>query len=228
MTARDRLSHLEREMASLSALLRDKQNASPGSDQAGPGQINAAHTLDNEEDDEQDQADIADASTPSHLRLLFNDFAVGFHDYAGVESNANIGELHKRSMSVGRAKLGPLLPSREEVMRFAGFTSDWMTLYHTLFPAFFAFRTGEQLTINYDRMNDQGVHPVVLAMYLLSVAITAQQVPSESVPATLYRGRGVASFVDAVCRTVEQVVVKSDALLSTLEGLETAMLFVRL
>jgi hypothetical protein len=34
--------------------------------------------------------------------------------------------------------------------------------------------------------------------------------------------------VDAVCRTVEQVVIKSDALVGTLEGLETAMLFVRL
>jgi hypothetical protein len=196
-------------MASLAALVRDKQAApSPGLD---PTSV-AARPLDDSEDDV-DPTDIPDTDPPSHLRLLFDDFAVSFEEDKADERNRSANGLYLRSIESARAKLQPLIPSKEEVTRLAGFASDWMTLYYALFPAFFAFRTGEQLTSNHERMHDHGQHPVMLAMYLLSLAITAQQVPADSVPLTLYGGRGVPKFVDAVCRTVGKESLETTPLL---------------
>ena len=225
MTARDRISHLEREMASLSALVKDRQEGiSSKSDEAS----NVPEAVYDDVENEGDHASIGDDQPPSHLRLLFYNIAIDTNSQERKNLDQPFSNLSKGFMHAARAKLQPLLPSEEDVLRIAPFASDWLALYHSLFPSFFGLRSGNQLIINYERMHEPQVHPVAVAMYLLSVAITAQQINSESSRPSFNGGRSATSFVDAVCRTVEQTIVSNNALAGSVEGLETSMLFIRL
>lgn len=212
-------------MASLAAVVRDRQTTFSGT----PSVSGADNALFDELEGELDSGEIEGASPPSHLRLLFDNFEQETPESGGSsDTGQEVDRLFTSLMQIARAKLQQLLPSIEEVALIADYASDWMSLYYTLFPAFFAFRTGDQLVSNHERMLEQDVHPVELARYLLSIAITAQQVPVQNMSVSLYRGHGVTRFVDAVCRTVEHNIIGNNALVGTLEGLETAMLYVRL
>lgn len=212
-------------MASLAALVRERQSGSSSGPSTGE-EINEGSVTYDDLAGELERIEVENTSPPSHVRLLFDKFAV--EDDGDSEGDRQSRRLYTSFMRLARSKLQPLIPSREQVSLVAQYASHWMPLYHSLFPPVFAFRTGEQLVVNYDRMRSQDVHPVPLAMFLLSVAITAQQMPSESVPASFHGGQGVRRFIDAVCRSVDQTIIGNNALAGSPEGLETAMLYVRL
>lgn len=227
MTARERIGRLERNMNSLVELLNEK-HAAPSSYEPGAPE----DRVDTSNDDFHGDLDVSDtehAALPSHLRLLFDNFI----DEPATARGQTRGDLRsvkllKAIEQKARARLLPLLPSHEQVLRISSHAAEWMDLYYTLFPPSFASSTAYQLVDNYGRMSRGEVSPVILAMYLLSLAISAQQVPSTSMPTDFFGGRGVGRYADVVCRTVEQVIISSDALASTADALETAMLCVRL
>ena len=103
-----------------------------------------------------------------------------------------------------------------------------MAVYYELFPTSSTLCKVESFLADYDKMLDPQTQPATLAKYLLSVAITAQQIPSDNLPVDLYGGSGVENFVEAVCGAVDENIVSSNALTGTVEGLEAAMLYVRL
>ncbi|KAK4539351.1 hypothetical protein LTR36_011008 [Oleoguttula mirabilis] len=224
--ARDRIGHLERTVASLVTLVRTKSHAPPPSG-TRPSGNGGGGAFSNDLGDELERPEVDETTPPSHLRLLFDDFKAGPQDHEDIDGDRRSMRLVKSSIDMARVQLQPLLPSREDVLQIAKYASDWMTLYHTLFPAFFAFHTGDGLIVHYDRMHNDDVDPVTLAVYLLSLAITAQQVPPNTIPTQFHGGQGVPRFVDAVCRAVEHTIVGNDALAGSVEGLEAAMLYVR-
>ncbi|KAH8652236.1 hypothetical protein BX600DRAFT_472166 [Xylariales sp. PMI_506] len=242
-SARDRLGVLEQQMASLAALVRDRSGreglqVSSSTSSEDPHQqtppslrhVVVQGGMENIGNELDGRGDIGDTNNPpSHLRFLFDDFdllQLGDADNgAGVQRSIRTSDDYTR---IARVNLQALLPSRDEIQSIAGFASDWMVLYHSLFPAYFTFRSGEQLVSSYDRMRHPEAHPVVLSMYLVSVAITTQQLGPEGVDPTFWRGHGESKFVSAVCRVVSRTVVENDTLLATVQGVEAAMLFIRL
>ncbi len=172
--------------------------------------------------------DVKDSRPPYHLRLLFEDFGMYSTDIENGHAPTPPDTKFKQFVKTAREKMQSLLPSREEIEQLVGFAPSWMALYHTLFPTFFTLRAGQHFVTDYDRMHDPDVDPIVLAMYILSVAITVQQICPELVAPAFFHGQGVASFVAVVCQVVGQTVIANDALVGTVQGIETAMLYFRL
>ena len=215
LTADDRLGHLERELSSLTALLRERQDGlSPNARHV----TGVARSSDDEARDDSNLGHVDDSRPPYHLRLLFEDFGMYSADGENGDTKAPTNRNFKHFVSAARARMQRLLPSREEIEQLVAFAPDWMALYHTLFPAFFTLRAGQHLVADYDRMNGPEVDLIPLTMYLLSVAITVQQMCPKSANSTFFRGQGVASFVTVVCQVVEQTLSENDALVATVPG----------
>lgn len=241
-TPRDRISHLEQQVASLTALLSGRSNTSalefsptPDRDGYDSDHHTAFAYIEHEaiSDDLDHRDDIGGIQNPSsHLRVLFDHFDL--HQLDDAVSVHRGKEQAQSAMHANHYNIEPwtdlqaLLPSREEIQSIAGFASNWMALYHSLFPAYFTFRSGHHLVDNYDRMRDPQVHPIVLSTYLISVAITTQQLGLEGASHKVWQGYGAKRFVDAVCRLVSRTVIQNDAISGTAQWVETAMLFIRL
>lgn len=226
MTARERIGRLEQNMSSLVELLSEKQAVTSSSVHHLEESLATATAEDLGSG--LTAPETENATLPSHLRLLFDDF---LDDSSMAHSNSQQSSRSTRLLATAkqnaRLRLQPLLPSREEVSRISHYASDWMDLYYALFPPSFAYHTREQLVNNYDRMHAREASPVTLAMYLLSVAITAQQVPTDVLP-TYFESQGVHKYVDAVCRTVQHTLIDNSALAASADALEAAMLCIRL
>lgn len=224
-STRERLAVLEGQISALSNLVRANHehalaNASIQHEDtralsAGPSDDHALeHT--------------ADVAPPTHLRLIFHDLDAGDNHADDLERQRRAATVQTAYSAQALERLRPLLPSRAAVAKIAVHASDWMTLYHDLFPAFFTVRSGDQVVNNYDHMCSTDVQPVPLAMYLLSLGISAQQVPQSHLPVSMQTVQKVKSFVDQICYTVKQTIIDNDVLAATVEGLETCMLFIRL
>ncbi|KAI1611865.1 hypothetical protein EDD36DRAFT_419735 [Exophiala viscosa] len=223
-SAKQRISQLEREMASLSELVRDKQNPLTGSKTPGFGP-----TPPDELEDEPYDEDVDDTRPPAHLQLLFDHLdgedRTSKHQTLGQPSRG-ASEAVKRN---ARSRLQLLLPSADEVWQVTEFAPAWMSFYHSLFPTFFAYRTGEQLRLNYDPMCSPDARPTSVAMYLVYLAITSQQLPTDRmVQGPFAKYRSVEDFVDSVCTTVRETIVDNDDFAGTEEGLELTVIFIRL
>lgn len=171
-------------------------------------------------------AEVEGTSPPTHLSLLFDNFS-------SVVSDVRHGEIGRQItqtpwLSLARTKLGRLLPSREHIATISAYAEAWMAVYYELFPTSSALCKAESLLADYDKMLNPHAQPATLAKYLLSVAITAQQIPPNNLPVDFYGGQGVENFVEAVCTVVDDKIVSSNALAGTVEGLDAAMLYVRL
>lgn len=171
-------------------------------------------------------SEMEGTSPPTHLSLLFDSFS-------SVLPDVRHGKMDRQTpqipwLSLARTKLGRLLPSREHIATISGYAEAWMAVYYELFPTSSTLCKAASFLADYDKMLDPQAQPATLAKYLLSVAITAQQIPSNNVPADLYGSQGVENFVEAVCGAVDDKIVSSNALAGTVEGLEAAMLYVRL
>ena len=224
ISAKERISQLEREMASLAELVRDQQNPSVGSKTPGFGP-----TPPDELEDEPYDEDADDTRPPAHLQLLFEDLdgetRTPTHHALGQPSRG-ASEAVKRNV---RAKLQLLLPSQDEVWQITEFAPAWLAFYHSLFPAFFACRTGEQLRLNYEHMCRPDANPTSVAMYLIYLAITSQQFPTDRmVQRPFAKYQSVEEFVNSVCTTVRETIVDNDDLAGTAEGLELTVSFIRL
>ncbi|RDW71638.1 hypothetical protein BP6252_08201 [Coleophoma cylindrospora] len=222
-TARDRIERLEREVALLTGVVRD-QNAlpSPRPQQIGAGDNTYSDEL------EMDRAPISGATGPSHLRFLFNNFLVNTPENEKSKADQQSSRLLEECMNRARLRLQSLIPTREEVTAIATYASAWMPLYHALFAPICALESAEQLIVYYDQAHDSSVQPVALAMFLLSVAITVQQVPPDDISSSFYKGLGTRSFVEDVSRAVDATIVANSAIAGTVQGLETTMLIARL
>lgn len=127
-------------------------------------------------------------------------------------------------LSSTRTRLQSLLPAKKDVTCIADYASRWMTLYHGLYSLTYTFRTGYQLIATYDRMQSSDVDPVLLASYVLCLAISLQQASSDIVVCKLSRNE----YVIQVCDAVEEVIARKSVLAGTVEGLEACMLLLML
>nr|POE48976.1 putative oxidoreductase ordl [Quercus suber] len=226
-TAHERLSYLEQKLVTLTSIVQDKHKPeAPGL--MSPDVFKDANDAFVDVATEFDQTGPEDSGSPSHLRMLFDNF-IGEHKENGSPArDGNPNQALEGMKKIARVRLQPLLPTHEDIVQISDHASRWMNLYCALFPVVSAIRTGDQMIRNHDRVRHAHTEPVELAIYLLSVAITAQQVPQNKLPSSFGDTQNLSKFVNTVCQEVESTIISSSALVGTTNGVEAALLQVRL
>jgi hypothetical protein len=184
-----------------------------------------------ESDDDSSNSDVLTTNAPSHIRSLFqNDWlSVDTHPQ-GEELQDHKGKGCSQLLDTARHALQELIPSRDEVSSIASSASRWLILLHAVLPQPFAARSQEELLACYEEMRKPNVDPMILASWLLTIAITAQEIEQEhDSPAFQPKGtQRFSSFHRAVSEAVESTILCHDRLMSTVQGLGMAMHFFRL
>lgn len=183
--------------------------------------------------DESDNDSISDtlASEPSHLRSLFqNEWLsadVHPHDEHSQERKAKAtGHI----LVVAKQALRKLIPSKASVSEIPESAFKWLIFLDSLFPDKLAGRSRSEILESYDDMRKEDVDPVSLALWLLAVAITAQQVPdADRTPSTDGKDyKGWVEFSQELSETIERCILSHDRLVGTVQGLGIALHYFRL
>ena len=85
-----------------------------------------------------------------------------------------------------------------------------------------------KLQSQYDKLQVPDANPVSIASLPLSKALTVQQAPDDTTGRAAQSISDASLFVKNVSDIVECTVILDDALAGRLEGIETALLFMRL
>jgi len=184
-----------------------------------------------ESDDDSSISDVLTTNAPSHLRSLFqNDWLSVDPHPQGEQLQEHKGKGSLQLLDTARHALQDLIPSKDEVSNIASFASRWLILLHAMLPQPFAARSQEELLGCYEEMHKPNVDPMILASWLLTIAITAQEIEQEhDSPASQLKGsQRFSSFHRAVSEAVESTILCHDRLMSTAQGLGMAMHFFRL
>lgn len=104
-----------------------------------------------------------------------------------------------------------------------------MKLYLALFPTEARVATRNNLTTDYEPMHASDAHPVHVAFYLLTFAITARQIPQSHAQEMSLGGFDSPSvYAREVSHAVEATVIANTAISSTIDGIETTVMYLRL
>ncbi|CAK3797147.1 Hypothetical predicted protein [Lecanosticta acicola] len=136
-----------------------------------------------------------------------------------------VGKLYHQVPS-----LRPILNNpREWLTAVASYATPWMSLYMSIFPYTSPIDTKEELISQHDEMQSPTAHPVTMAMFLCTFAITAQQVPpdQENTSPPL-NWKDAPTYARQVAQAVEATIISHTGLAMTVEGIEMAILLLRL
>ncbi len=235
-TSRARLGHLESDVAGLWAAVRNLEaklgcvstEATEAAPLHSPSQTENAgspHNKPNNDDSDSAASDLSLTNPPTHLLQLFDNGLLGSDGDRSAFPSRHTPSLHKEHRS---SALRALLPSREDMVTITASASSWLSLYNALFPTINFVKTGGEMLMQYDKLQDPNADPVAIATLLLSIALTVQQAPDYTAGRAAGSIRDVSSFVKDVSDRVECIVISDDTLAGTLEGMETTLLFIRL
>ena len=230
-TSRVRISHLERNVSGLWKAVRALE-AKAGS---APSEVTYAppsshpddgpHEQHLDEDYESDSTDISQSNPPTHLLQLFENGILGsFDDQPAATSGRSPGQ----HLSHGRHALKRLMPSRDDMVTITAHASSWINLYNTIFPMVKLAKTSEEMLVQYDELQGPHADPVGIATLLLSVAVTVQQEPDDTMLRGLKNIKNASSFIKDVSDTVERFIVYDDTVSTTVDGIQACLLFLRL
>ncbi|KIX07248.1 uncharacterized protein Z518_01901 [Rhinocladiella mackenziei CBS 650.93] len=235
LPSRHRISQLESQVASLSKAIRDIQSklGYQATDVLGPtvAQPESIPGTDDSDDDDSTVSGVLATEQPSQLRSLFQ------NDLLCVEPRQQNEPLRDRKakasarlLDTARQALQKLILPKDEVSDLVRSATTWLDLAHALLPRPFAVKSQQELLDAYDNIIKPDVDVISLASWLLDVAVTAQQVPQDhhSPVTRLKRFQSTSVFTQAVSDTVEKTILNHDRLISTVQGLGTAVHFLRL
>lgn len=234
VTSRARIRQLEGEVSSLWTAVRNleaKHGCIPIEAATAPqrsSQMEAAggpHDKPSDDDSDSNSSDLSPANPPSHILQLFDNNLLGSDGYGSATPSHHSPGLHKAQ---GSSALLRLMPSREDMLTITGHASLWLSLYNALFPMNNLTKTSDEMLSQYDQLQDPNTDPVAIASLLLSVAITVQQAPDDTAGHAAESIGDAPSFIKTVSDSVERIVISDDAIAGTLEGIEVALLFLRL
>ena len=230
LTSRARIAHLEKDNARLWTAvhaLEAKLNCVPTKaipeSPSQPGNTGGFHGTLSDDDLDSNATDLSPSSPQRHLLQLLDNGLLGSDGYGPEAPGRPAPSIHKAQEHTLRA----LLPSREDMVGISAQASPWLYMYNSLFPTTNIFSSGEAMLSQYDKLQDPNANPFAIADLLLSVAITIQQTPNE----TLASAEGIknaTSFIKDVSDNVERIIISHDALAGTLEGIRTSLLFLRM
>ena len=240
MNSRARIVHLESSVSNLWTVVR-KLEAQLGcvpaevdeaarlrSQSAGAHASHNQHPEDDDSDLDSESATSPNgspANPPTHLLQLFDNDLLSSSGHGTSSLPQHVSSLHQAH---DISELRRLMPSREDMLIITAHASSWLSLYNSLFPFQGVTKTSGEMLLQYDKVQDPRASPVAITSLLLSVALTVQQAPHDTTVSAVQSIRNASLFIKDVSDTVERIFVADDALVGNLEGLETALLFLRL
>ncbi|KAF2258321.1 hypothetical protein CC78DRAFT_621928 [Lojkania enalia] len=237
VTTRARLVNLERNQSSIWAAVRElqAQNGIATSDGWLPSHeghyrrqsiVSHFNSVDDADDDTDATEDLSPG--PTHLLQLFDNNLL---DSDGHELGHDISAPSNYATSPQKAQaciaLRALTPSRADMATIAAYASSMLPLYASLFPMVNINTTPEAMVALHNELQHHD-DPAALATLLLYIAMTVQHAPATASFPTSESMQNLSTFVKNVSDTVEHIVIADDAVAGTIEGIEAALLFLRL
>lgn len=224
LSSRDRILRLEQQVATLTRALHGIEDRLGGQITVGDDFAQADETA-TQSDAESDMPDELGPNAPAYLRSLFDNNLISTEGRGADSSKSatTTGPLLRRA----RQELQRLIPSKEDVVVIARFADTWLTTYHSLFPSRSVTHGSAELIYRRDEMMRPDVEPTTLAIWLISIAITVQQI-SRDVEEQLSGIKSPTQYCKTVSETVAHTILRHDSLLGTIDGIETALHFLRL
>lgn len=236
-TSRGRIAHLENDVSGLWTAVHNLEaklgyvptkNTTPPLPPTHAESADGLHgkPSDDESDLDSNDSDLSPSNPPTHLLQLFDNGLLGSSGYrSSAKPSHHASTLHKAHEIF---TLRRLMPSREDMLTITAHASSWLSLYNAIFPMINFTKTSDEMLSQYDKLQDSKADPVSIAALLLSVAITVQQAPDDTTGRAATSIRDASLFVKDVSDNVERIVILDDALAGSLEGIETALLLMRL
>ncbi|KAH7140224.1 hypothetical protein B0J13DRAFT_62527 [Dactylonectria estremocensis] len=235
---RDRVARLEQQLARLTSAVHGiESDLHPGTRKTSSPAVVREPALSGSDPDSDgeshvsDVPDIPDIEPPTYLNSLFNNSLLSSdsRDVGSVEESRVLKALARFS-DIARAALQPLIPSKEDVAAIADHVTGWQEFVNIIIPVTSMTKTGPEILEEYDGMKRVTVDPIDLAAWLLSLAITVEQMPREVVsPSSASKWpANASSFSKAVAEAVERTIVSRDIFSGSFKGAETTLLLLRL
>lgn len=234
VTTRARLVKLERNQSSIWAAVRELQAHNgiatsdgwlPSHEEHSRRQSFVSHDVN---DDTDASEDLSPPNAPTHLLQLFNNSLLNSDGHElGHGSSAQSHHPTSPQKMQACAALRALIPPHADMATIAAYASSWLPLYASLFPMVNINTTPEAMLLFHNESQNHN-DPVALATFLLYIAMTVQHAPATARLSTSESMQNLSTFVKNVSDTVEHIVIEDDALAGTIEGIEAALLFVRL
>ncbi|KAH8797965.1 putative Zn(II)2Cys6 transcription factor [Xylogone sp. PMI_703] len=236
LPSRHRISQLEAQVAGLTKAVQAiesrlgyqiTQHSTPV-----PAPPEPKHETD-ESDEDSTISEVLGTEQPSQLRSLFH------NDWISINPNQDGERCGERKvkesahlLDLSRKVLQKLIPPKEDIAGLVKFSSSssWLELFHTLLPHPYAARSEHELCESYNGMLMPDVDAIRLASWLLTIAITVQQIPGEYYSPTA-RPRNVqkySRFSRAVAEAVERTILLHERLLCSPQGVGMGMNYCRL
>ena len=224
LSSRDRILRLEQQVATLTRALYGIEERLGGQTTLQDDFTQADETL-TQSDAESDIPDELGPNAPAYLRSLFDNNLISTESRDAIPSkSATANALLLRK---AREELRRLIPSKEDVVVIARFADRWLTTYHSLFPSRSVTQGSAELVYRHDEMMSPAVEPTKLAIWLISIAITVQQV-SRDVEGQLNFIKNPTHYCKSVAETIAHTILRHDSILATMDGIETGLHFLRL
>ncbi|KAI4722609.1 hypothetical protein E4T48_01069 [Aureobasidium sp. EXF-10727] len=220
LTSRARIDALEKSVSDLWSAIG--QNPPVVAPDQGSRFVHTTSPLDHHHSSG-DSSPSSPANPPTHLLSLFDNDLLNSN---GHETTTPSARLSASTMSKDSAALLELLPPREDMVTIAANSESWLSWYKILFSLSLAMGAGPMMLDAYDRVKRSETHPVPIATLLLAVTLTVQQAQDAT---TMLRSiPDSTAFIKDVSNLVEKVVVSNDDLIADLDGIRSALLFIRL
>lgn len=225
LPSRYRIAQLESKVANLVKFVQSGDRPTPLTETA------AEPALDSDDETDSCGSEFDAADQPSHLRSLFQ------NDWLSVDSQRQTGESHAHRVkgsshlhNQARRAFQRLIPPREDILNIAQSALQWLPLIYALFPQPGAIMSPQEIGESLESMNKPDIDPISLASWLLTVALTGQQMQEQDNDKgiQLQRSHEWSKFCRAVSDTVETTIMPHDRLVGTISGLGMAMHFFRL
>ncbi|KAM3065698.1 hypothetical protein ACMFMG_011403 [Clarireedia jacksonii] len=227
----DRVTRLEQHVSGLNKHIQELERRLGSETASHSFQHQTSPTESSEPEESENESFEQDdliPTQPTYLLALFNNAFIS-------SAKSTTGEGTHRApiphlSTVARKLLQPLIPDKKDVITLSNRASGWLKLLHEVFPITFIVKTGDELLAQYDVVREPTVDPVLLALWLLSVALTIEHIPKAQLEpkSSEYWSVDTARYPKAVMDAVETSVVGCDRMICSNKGVEIMMLLVRL
>lgn len=165
---------------------------------------------------------------PTHLLQLFNNNLLD-SDSHGLAQGTQTLFSHSANLQKAQAcaALRALMPAHADMPAIATLASSMLPLYVSLFPIVNINTTPEAMVTLHGELRHRD-DPIALSNFLLFIAMAVRHAPGTADFPTSKSMKDLSIFVQNVINAVEQIVISNDAVAGTIEGIETALLFLRL
>ncbi|OGM42241.1 C6 finger domain protein [Aspergillus bombycis] len=231
LPSRRRIAQLESQVAQLTGVVNNIEHKLGYKPSQIPSGKDDQFSGPDDSEGESSGSDIPMTEKPSHLQSLFQNHWLSA-DPCQHEQQAQqrMDKLFAQLSIDVRPKLQNMIPLKEEVADIAGSAYDWLTALHALFPQPLMLKSPRELLDSYESMCSPHIDVILLASWLLTLALTAQQIHTGREDSNVYlrKCQRRFEFCQSIIHIVDDTLLCHDRLVGTIQGLGMALHFIRL